>query len=804
MSATPPPDDRTAQLLFDFFDNAAVGLHWQGVDGTVLRANRAALDMLGLDEGGLVGHPIRDFHEDAGAADALVQQLARGETLHSVPVRLRRPDGTIVHALTSANSLWEDGRFVHARCFTRDISLQTQAQQALQDSERRKGAILDASLDAILTMDHRGLLVDFNRAAERIFGYSREQALGQALADLIVPPELRDAHRAGLARYLATGEGTVLDRRIEVPALHADGRRFPVELSISRVQGIEPPLFTGTLRDISERRQAEEKLRHSEELLRATFEQVAVGIAIAGLDGRLLETNPTFRHITGYSPEELRRLTPVALTHPEEREATAQAMRDLLEGRIPHYALEKRYMRKDGRAVWTLATVTLVRDAAGRPLHFIGVIEDVDERKRTQQALLRSEEQLRAALEERKLLLDSERAARSTAERMSEMKDEFLATLSHELRTPLSAILGWVMILRRSNKPEDLPRGLDVIERNARVQTQLIDELLDTSRITAGKVRLDVQPVDPLVVVQSALETVRPAAQAKDIRMEQDLAPGAGLVSADPGRLQQVVWNLLTNAIKFTAQGGRVQVVLRKDGDEIAIAVADTGAGIAPDFLPHVFERFRQADASTTRRHGGLGLGLAIVRTLVEQHGGSVQAHSDGVGRGATFTVRLPLVHAARAVRASAGEPARPATSAPQTQPQEPVIDLQGVDVLVVDDEPDARDLAQRVLGDCGARVRTAASAADALLQLDASRPHVLVSDIGMPDVDGFELMRRVRRRGAQNGGNLPALALTAFARTEDRDRALAAGFQMHLRKPMEPAQLVAAVAQLAGRKPAI
>jgi CheY-like chemotaxis protein/two-component sensor histidine kinase len=394
------------------------------------------------------------------------------------------------------------------------------------------------------------------------------------------------------------------------------------------------------------------------------------------------------------------------------------------------------------------------------------------------------------------MLLDSERAARSEAERMSELKDGFLATLSHELRTPLNAIVGWAHVLRNGAKsPEDLVKGLQTIERNARAQTQLIEDLLDMSRITSGKLRLDMQPTQPATFIEAALETVRTAADAKGIRLEKFLDPSAGPIYGDPARLQQVIWNLLSNAIKFTPKGGKVQIVLERVNSHVEISVADTGCGIKPEFVPYLFERFRQADSATTRQYGGLGLGLSIVKSLVELHGGSVHARSPGEGQGTTVSVNLPLT-AVHPVEER--ERAHPATL--QGLPAFTASELAGLRVLVVDDHGDARDLIQRVLEDCGAEVLTASGAVEALDLLQDHRPDVLVSDIGMPDVDGYELLRRVRALGPANGGRVPAIALTAFARSEDRTRALRAGFLVHVSKPVDPSELVATVASVAGR----
>ncbi|WP_313174479.1 ATP-binding protein [Massilia sp.] len=399
------------------------------------------------------------------------------------------------------------------------------------------------------------------------------------------------------------------------------------------------------------------------------------------------------------------------------------------------------------------------------------------------------------AADERKVLLESEREARAEAERSSQMKDEFLATLSHELRTPLSAILGWAQVLRRGGKDEaDRQRGLQTIERNARAQAQLIEDLLDMSRITSGKVLLDIQTLAPSSFLDAAIETVRPAADAKNIRLEKRYDANPGMIAGDPARLQQVVWNLLSNAIKFTPRDGQVIVELAQRDGSVLITVRDTGAGIKPEFITHVFERFRQADASMTRRHGGLGLGLSIVKHLIEQHGGTVRAESPGEGLGSSFAIELPLAKAAPATRRSrAGLIGAPAPATPELT----LLDLTGTTVLVVDDDRDARELIARILTDCHATVRIEASAREAFEALRTDLPDLLISDLGMPEVDGFELLSWVRGLGRDRGGLTPAIALTAFARSEDRLRALEAGFNSHISKPVEPSELIAAVASL-------
>jgi signal transduction histidine kinase/ActR/RegA family two-component response regulator len=396
-------------------------------------------------------------------------------------------------------------------------------------------------------------------------------------------------------------------------------------------------------------------------------------------------------------------------------------------------------------------------------------------------------------LEESRRSAEAERAARSEVERVSLMKDEFLATLSHELRTPLNAVLGWAeMLLGRAGDDSESRRGLETIARNARAQAQMIEDLLDMNRIVSGKLRLDVQRVDLAGVVESAIDSIRPSAEGKSIRLRAVLDPKAGPIVGDPHRLQQVVWNLLSNAIKFTPKQGKVDVVLQRINSHVEILITDSGIGIDPEFLPHMFERFRQADASTTRKYGGLGLGLSIVRQLVELHGGTVRAESTGKGNGATFVVALPL----RAVRGNDRE--HPTARTPILQQSD--IALANLKVLVVDDDADARQLLKVLLRDAQAEVATAASADEALGMLAALRPDVIVSDIGMPERDGYQFMRAVRARPIEDGGRTPAIALTAFARSEDRTRALLAGYQVHIAKPIEPHELIVTIASLTGR----
>ncbi len=395
------------------------------------------------------------------------------------------------------------------------------------------------------------------------------------------------------------------------------------------------------------------------------------------------------------------------------------------------------------------------------------------------------------ALQRLAALLESERTARRDAEIANRAKDEFLATVSHELRTPLNAILGWATIARGYVQSAEGERALTVIERNARAQMRIIEDVLDVGRMTSGGLRLEVSETQVRDAVDDALLAIGPAAESKGVRVTVTAAPATVPVVADPERLRQIVWNLLSNAVKFTAGGGSVEVSTRQDDRYVEIRVQDDGVGIDPEFLPHVFEPFRQADSSTARRHGGLGLGLAIVHRLVEAHGGTIEAQSE-LGKGSSFTVRLPL----RATPTTAMKVATPRPTARNGAPSGPSR-IDGLEVLLVDDDEDSRDLIALMLEDAGAKVARASSAAEALELLGLGAPDVIVSDIGMPDVDGYALVRQIRSLPSDGGGTVPAIALTAYARSVDGDRALAAGFQAHVTKPVDPDTLTAAVARL-------
>ena len=533
--------------------------------------------------------------------------------------------------------------------------------------------------------------------------------------------------------------------------------------------------------NITEPRAPQERLRTSEIRYRRLFEAARDGILILNASTlKITDVNPFMTELLGYSRDEFlgRELWEIGLF--SDKEASKDAFRELQ---------VKGYLRYEDLPLQTT-------EGNLRQVEFVSNVYEEDT-KQVIQCNIRDITDRKRGEEERALLLESAQLAQAEADIANDIKDEFLATLSHELRTPLTSILGWAELLTTGNLDAVASkRAVEIIGRNARAQRELIDDLLDISRIITGKLRLDVRPVELAPIIEGVVDGLRAAADARSVHLQTVFDSRINATSGDPDRLQQIIWNLLTNAIKFTPKGGHVQVQLERIASHVEITVSDTGQGIDPNLLPHVFERFRQFDSSSTRRHGGLGLGLSIVRQLVELHGGTVTAESPGAGKGTTFKVILPLMSVHHEL--SSGKTTRPPIgSIPLIDPQPLFNDLR---VLVVDDEPDARELVAVVLKQRGAEVVAVESASEALEEMVRQRFDVLVSDIGMPLMDGYALIEKVRQLPADQGGRTPAAALTAYAGVEDRMRALSAGYQMHIPKPVEPAELTTAVASLADR----
>jgi PAS domain S-box-containing protein len=545
-----------------------------------------------------------------------------------------------------------------------------------------------------------------------------------------------------------------------------------VDRSLDRRRAAFEQEMAGRLRAESSMHSATQDLLRSERTNRSILDNSGDCIQILEPDGRLISMNRAAARLLEVDDETGFSRRPWLEVWSESAELASAALNDAVnagEGRFQAFCATAR-----GTPKWWDVLVTPIRDESGTVMRLLSISRDITEQKR--------------ADEERNQLLEREREARSDAEHAMQMKDEFLATLSHELRTPLNSIVGWVGVLKQDQSRETLRKAIDVIDRNSRRQAQMIDDLLDVSRIVSGKLPLEVHAVNVVSVIDEVVASARSAADAKGVHLTT-LYDGNPDVNGDRGRLQQVVWNLVSNAIKFTGRDGIVKVSLHIVDDCAQIEVADDGQGIAPELLPHIFERFLQGDSSSTRRHGGLGLGLAIVKNLTEMHGGSVQALSAGPGRGAVFTVMLPLQ------RSTQERPPEPIDMPPRSKPL-----LANVVVMVVDDEADARDLVQRLLEDAGARVSACGTAQAALQTIEEGLvPDVIVSDVAMPEQDGYDFMKRVRQMQAPMS-SVPAAALTALARVADRRRALLAGFQTHLTKPVDPTELVATVANLAGR----
>ena len=697
---------------------------------------------------------------------------------------------------------------------------------ARRESEARRAAILESSLDAVVAMDEGGRITEFNRAAEHAFGFTRAEVLGRDLFDTIIPRSYRESLRGGFARYLTEGGRSFLGKRLEATARRHDDREFAVEVTVSEIRLDPGREFTAHIRDITERKQYEERLRlerESVETLHRITSSFAAKLDLQALIqdvidaatecsgaemGAFFYSGPLDEGqddgvyaVSGVAPEVFE-----GLRAPRTTALLAPAMSGRAVLRLDDVTTDPRYGKNTPHfgppsghpTVCSLLAVPVVT-GSGTMLGTILLGHPQPGRftERHESVVLAVAAQAAVSLDKASLYRAAQEA-RHAAELANRTKDEFLATLSHELRTPLTAILGWCQLLTRGKRSEaEIARGLERIESSAQAQTRLISDLLDVSRIVSGKLRLEVQPLDLEPVIEAAIEAIRPAAEAKGIRVRAHVDPSAVVVAGDSNRLQQVFWNLLSNAVKFTPKGGAIEVSLEGRGTQAVLCVSDDGCGIRPQDLACIFDRFRQVDSSTTRRSGGLGLGLAIVRHLVELHGGTVRAESPGENLGARFYVTLPVLPS------RAQGDVRPAESDGHSERRGEIGQpLAGLRVLVVDDDRETRELIKTILEEGGANVCAVPSVNKAVEALDHHGPDVLVSDIAMPERDGYELIRYVRSREEVSGGSVPALALTAFARTEDRSRALLAGFQMHAAKPVEPAELVAMVASLARRPP--
>ena len=705
-------------------------------------------------------------------------------------------------------------------------------------------ALIESADDAIISKTLEGIITSWNAGAERIFGYTADEVIGKPIT-ILIPKDHEDEEPAILARLRA---GQRIEH-YETVRRRRDGRLIDISLTVSPIRGPNGQIIGASkiARDITEQRQARRALN---EVLETTREQAealrtlneigktisaelnlhntvqAVTDAATELTGArfgsffynvLNEEGASYMLYTlaGVSREAFANSPPPRATDlfgPTFRGDGVVRIDDVK--RDPRYGKNSPYYgMPEGHLPVTSYLAVPVVSRSGEVLGglFFGHPEPAVFTERDEIIVSGLASQAAVAMDNARLYeaakkarAQAEHAAAENerlykqAEESSRLKEEFLATISHELRTPLSAILGWVRMLRLGQlSPENSAKALDTIERNARAQAQLVDDLLDVSRIITGKMRMDVRPADPNSFIDAAVDAVRPAADAKGVRLQKVVDTGAISIPGDPVRLQQVVWNLLSNAIKFTPRGGRVQIRSERVNSHLEIVVSDTGQGISRLFLPHVFDRFRQADQKTSRQHGGMGLGLAIVRHLVEMHGGTVHADSEGEGKGATFTVMLPITPVYQ-VDSSGG---RVHPGARDLMPPDDAPDrLDGLRILAVDDEADTRELLRQGLEYCGAGVKVVSSAAEAIEALRSSVPDILISDIGMPGIDGYDLIKQVRALPPDRGGKVPAIALTAYTRIEDRLQALRAGYDMHVPKPVELTELCAVAASVARR----
>lgn len=664
----------------------------------------------------------------------------------------------------------------HSLSLSRQVAERSAA--ALTESEKRFRRLVESNIFGVASGDFQGKVHYANDYFLQLTGYEREDLRSGGLHwDSLTPAEFLPLDLQAAVELKKHGMAAPFEKQY----IRKDGTRVPILIggALLADPNTPQPEIIAFILDLSDRKAAQEALRWSEQRYRSLVEATANIIWNTTIEGEVVSELAGWSAFTGQKFEEYRKWGWIEAIHPEDRDRTAQAWLKALADRSM-YEMEHRLRRYDGEYRYMTARGIPAIETDGSVREWIGVHTDITERKQAEV--------------ERERLLQREKLAREEAETANRIKDEFLATLSHELRTPLNAMLGWTQLLRsRKFNEETTARALETIDRNTKSLAQLIEDILDMSRIVTGKLHLEVRTIEIAPVVMAAIETVLPAATAKNIQIESKLDPGVRPVMGDANRLQQVFWNLLANAVKFTPKDGQIEVRLFQFDSQVQIQVADSGQGISPEFLPHVFDRFLQADSSTTREYGGLGLGLSIVRHLVELHGGMVLAESAGLGKGATFTVALPI----RAVDYNLDEPERQS----QRHKEETAIappSLKGLRIVVVDDEADARDLVDTVLTQYGAKVVTRATAQDTIEAIAQFQPHVLVSDIGMPEEDGYALIQRLRQLPLEQGGQIPAIALTAYARAEDRDRALAAGFQQHIAKPVNPNKLAAVVSELA------
>jgi PAS domain S-box-containing protein len=824
--------------LIESADDAVIS---KTLEGIITSWNKGAERIFGYTADEIIGKPVTVLIPEGHLDEepTILARLRAGERIeHYETVRMHKDGRLLDISLTVSPIIGPHGKIVGASKIARDITEQRQAREALDEASERLKLALSAAQLGDWSWHAKTDVVTMSETAARLFGIPSGPHMTWTKMRKLLHEE--DRERAKLAVEKALAEHSDYD--IEYRVIRPDNSELWISAKGRGVYDHSGQVvgMLGFVQDISSRKATEETLRDQADALRTLNEMGQLISAELDLHNTVQAVTDAAAELIGarfgaffynvlnvegasYMLYTLAGVPREAFEHfpmPRATDLFGPTFRGEGVVRIDDVKLDPRYGKNspyygmpEGHLSVTSYLAVPVMSRSGEVLGGLffghpqpGAFTERDEVTVSGLAAQASIAMDNARLYEaaKKARNEAEQAAAENerlyrrAEESSRLKEEFLATISHELRTPLSAILGWARMLRLGQlSPENSAKALVTIERNARAQAQLVDDLLDVSRIITGKLRMDVRPSDPNSFIDAAVEAVRPAAEAKDLRVQKVVDTGPVSIPGDPVRLQQVVWNLLSNAIKFTPRGGRVQIQSQRVNSHLEIIVSDTGQGIPSDFLPHVFDRFRQADQKTSRQHGGMGLGLAIVRHLVEMHGGTVRADSEGEGQGATFTVMLPI----SPVYQVDSSGARVHPGARDLLPPDDLTDrLDGLRILVVDDESDTRELLKQGLEYCGAKVRVAGSAAEAMDALLANRPDILISDIGMPGSDGYDLIRQVRALSAAQGGKVASIALTAYTRIEDRLQALRAGYDMHVPKPVELAELVAVAATVVRR----
>jgi PAS domain S-box-containing protein len=775
--------------IVDSSDDAILS---KNLDGIILSCNAAAERIFGYRASELIGRPVTTLipPERITEEDEILARIRRGVRIdHFETVRVAKDGTRLDVSLTISPIRDASGTIIGASKIARDITERKRAAAALAAQQEWFRVTLASIGDGVIASNADGIVTYLNPVAEKLTGWSVRDAAGKPLTEVFDIIDEKTRTRMHNPAELVIRHGKIVGLANHTVLISKNGTESPIADSAAPILDDHGRILGVVLvfRDVLEERLAQEALAEQREWLETTLASIGDAVIATDVRGQIVFMNAVAENLTGW-PANVARGRPCSdvfrILNEKTREIVESPVtRVLSEGMVVGLANHTILVSADGTERPIDDSGAPIRNHAGRIVGVVLVFRDVTERRR-------AELDRHAVALDRERLLEAERLARAEAERASRIKDDFVAVISHELRTPLNAIYGWTELMaRKPTDPAMIQRGLEVVARNVRLQSRLISDLLDISRIVSGKLKLEFQRVDPATIIEDAIDTVQQDASAKGIEIERRLGV-VEPIAADPARLQQSVWNLLSNAVKFTPAGGRVTVGLEQCDGHVEITVQDTGIGIERHVLPHVFDRFHQGDGSINRRFGGLGLGLSIVKHLVALHGGSVKADSPGQDMGAKFTLSFPTSVAAPAdhdsVRPTAGRVAAEEVA------------LNGLRVLVVEDEPDTAEFVKHLLRDHGAEVWVATSGAEGLRILATERPQVLISDISMPEMDGYELMQRIRKKDERDGGAILAVALTAFARTDDRMRALRAGYQAHLAKPVEPAELLATVANFA------